>query len=98
MPNTTTPNEFKTMLRPALGWVFVIVVLATTALCVVAVVTERATLTDATPVLMTIIAALGGAVTTWVFGRSKEKIAGRDEWVNPNVVPDNNGGGADFGN
>ena len=74
----TKSLDFKSALRPALGWVFVLVTLVVTAVCAVSVITETATLTDATPIFMTLIAALSAPVTTWVFNRTKEKIAGKE--------------------
>lgn len=97
-PPPMKPSGFKTMLRPALGWLFIVVVIVALALCAVSVVTDRAHLTEATPVLMAIIGVLGTAVTTWVYSRGKEKIAGKEEGITANVGQDNFGGASNYGN
>ena len=86
------PLDYKSALRPSLGWLFVYVVLVSITLACYSVVTDKISFTEATPVLMTIIGILGTAVTTFVYGRSKEKIAGKDEGYTADVLESDFGG------
>ena len=85
-PAPEKPSAFKTTLRPALGWLFFYVIFLVISLTVYVVAIDRVTYVDAIPVIVVIIGALAVPVTTWVFSRGKEKIAGvaegnaADDW------------------
>jgi len=81
--------NYKSILRPVLVWTFVATVFVSLALSSVSIITERATFAETSGVLMLLIGTLGGACITYVFGRSQEKIAGKDA---DNVDQVDNGG------
>ena len=87
------PADYKSILRPMLVWTYIAVVAVSLALGTVVVVTERATFNDVSGVLMIMLGTLGAAVTTYVFSRGKEKIAGKDRTYA--VESDSGGDGAD---
>ena len=81
--------DFKSALRPALGWTYLLITVIFTAVTSVAVITEKVTLVEATPVIMSLL-TIGAPVLAWVFGRTKEKT----EAIKANVAT--MGGGGDI--